>query len=213
VLSGSRDISEVLGLDLGVRVPSPDVLPTVFFAAMAGRTASFDEGSFERWQHQMEQGDPRVEFARQLVFDDLLPVEFSRLEKVSLGSLAARGPAWVVAGSELWADRPVVALGIVVAGEFGASLSVLFTASAHRPPRPRSTTQDAYSKCHPTGSRPRIDAKPMSPVWRVQGALGAVEHLRRTLALSTRRNRRSGVPLCARVDRGCSQPAGAYYCC
>jgi hypothetical protein len=120
VPSGSRDISEVLGLDLGVRVPSPDVLPTVFFAAMAGRTASFDEGSFERWQHQMEQGDPRVEFARQLVFDDLLPVESSRLEKVSLGSLAVRGPAWVVAGSELWADRPVAALGIVVAGEFGA---------------------------------------------------------------------------------------------
>jgi hypothetical protein len=120
VPSGSRDISEVLGLELGVPVPSPDLLPTVFFAAMAGRTASFDEGSFERWQSQMEPGEPHAEFARQLVFHDLLPVESSPLEKVSPASLAARGPAYVVAASALWADQPVAALGIVVAGEFGA---------------------------------------------------------------------------------------------
>lgn len=120
VPSGSRDIAEVLGLELGVQVPSPDLLPTVFFAAMAGRTATFDEGSFERWRRQMEPGDPRADFARQLAFDDLLPVESSPLEKVSLESLAVRGPAYVVAGSELWAERPVAALGVVAAGEFGA---------------------------------------------------------------------------------------------
>jgi hypothetical protein len=115
-----RDITDVLGLELGVPVPSPDQLPTVFFAAIAGRTATFDPGSFERWERQMEPGDPRADFARRLSFEDLMPVETSPLTKVSLASLAVRGPAWVVAGSQMWADRPFQALGIVVAGEFGA---------------------------------------------------------------------------------------------
>ena len=37
-----------------------------------------------------------------------------------LEALAVRGPAWVVAGSQAWLDHPVHALGVVVAGEFGA---------------------------------------------------------------------------------------------
>lgn len=115
-----RDVSDVLGLERGVLVPSPDQLPTVFFAAIAGRTATFDAGSFERWERQMDPADPRVDFARRLVFEDLLPVEASPLTKVSLESLAVRGPAWVVAGSQVWLDHPVQALGVIVAGEIGA---------------------------------------------------------------------------------------------
>lgn len=116
----SGDLTEVLGLDLGVQVPTPDDLPAVLFASMSGRTASFDSGSFARWNRQMEPGDPRSDFARRMAFDPVLPIENSPIVKDSLAGLATRGPAWVIAGSQVWAERPVAALGIVVAGEFGA---------------------------------------------------------------------------------------------
>jgi hypothetical protein len=115
-----RDAVYVLGLAPGIPVASPDQLPSVFFASMAGRVAPFDPGSFGRWERQMDPGDPRTGFARQLAFDDLLPVESSPLAKVSLASLAVRGPAWVIASSQAAAEHPFTALGVVVAGEFGA---------------------------------------------------------------------------------------------
>lgn len=112
-------VDDLLGLRLGVPVPSAVELPSVFFAAMAGRVVPFDEGSFERWQRQMEEGD-LAEFARDLAFCDVIPVETSPLATVSAASLTARGPAWVVAGSQMWAEHPFQALGVVIAGEFGA---------------------------------------------------------------------------------------------
>jgi hypothetical protein len=115
-----EQVEDVLGVRLGVPVPSAEELPSVFFAAMAGRIAEFDEGSFERWQRQMQEGDRRAEFARELAFTDLIPLETSPLAKVSAASLTVRGPAWVIAGSQMWADHPLQALGVVIAGEFGA---------------------------------------------------------------------------------------------
>jgi hypothetical protein len=117
---GVVDISEALGVELGVPVLSPDQWAAVFFAAMVGRVAAFDDQSFDRWQQQMRPDDPRVVFARALVFDDLIPLENSPLTKDSLASLSVRGSAWVVAGSQVWTDHPVRALGVVLVGEFGA---------------------------------------------------------------------------------------------
>src|SRR5438128_5319695 len=55
-------VDVVLGLRVGVPVPSPDDIPEVFFASLAGRVVPFDDFSFARWRAQRLEvaGDPRA---------------------------------------------------------------------------------------------------------------------------------------------------------
>lgn len=113
------EFTEMLGVRPGPTVPNVEALPTVFFASMAGRGAIFDEGSFGRWERQMHEvaQDPRVRFANDLVFADLIPVEQSALRKLSLASIVTRGTAFVIATDQAIAGHPLEAIGVLALGE------------------------------------------------------------------------------------------------
>src|SRR6266508_2638420 len=114
-------VDQVLGLRVGVPVPSPDDLSDVFFASLAGRVASFDDFSFERWRSQRLEvaDDPRARFAVELTQTEFVAVEESPLNGATLAQLAARGTAWTVGGVQVSIGHPWTGLGVVILGEFG----------------------------------------------------------------------------------------------
>lgn len=114
-------VAEVLGLSLGVPVPTPDDISEVFFASLAGRVVPFDEFSFERWRSQRLEvaGDPRARFAVELAQSEFVAIEESPLNGATLAGLAARGATWTVGGVQALAGHPWTGLGVVILGEFG----------------------------------------------------------------------------------------------
>jgi hypothetical protein len=114
-------VAEVLGLSVGVPVPTPDDIPEVFFASLAGRVVPFDDFSFERWRAQRLEvaGDPRARFAVELAQRQFVAIEESPLSGATLAGLAARGTTWTVGGVQAFAGHPWTGLGVVILGEFG----------------------------------------------------------------------------------------------
>jgi hypothetical protein len=114
-------VEEVLGLRVGVPIPTPDEISEVFFASLAGRVVGFDEFSFERWRAQRleRSGDPHAQFALELAQREFVTVEESPLSGATLSGLAARGGAWTVGGVQAVSGHPWTGLGVVILGEFG----------------------------------------------------------------------------------------------
>lgn len=114
-------VSEVLGLSVGVPVPTPDNIPDIFFASLAGRVVAFDDFSFARWRAQRLEipDDPRARFAVELAQTEFVAVEESPLNGATLAALAVRGTTWTVGGVQAFAGHPWTGLGVVVLGEFG----------------------------------------------------------------------------------------------
>ena len=112
---------EYLGVRVGVPVPSPDDIPEVFFASLAGRVAPFDEFSFDRWRSQRLErpDDPWSQFAVELSRMEFVAVEQSPLNGASLTSLATRGTSYTIAGWEALVGHPFRGLGILIVGQFG----------------------------------------------------------------------------------------------
>jgi hypothetical protein len=107
--------SDVLGIRLGVPIPEPEGLVDVLFAALQGRTYSFDPESFDRWRPRwVGQQTEESLFAQELVFGERTPVATSPLRLESMASLASRGEAYVANGAEWAFAHPLQALGIVV---------------------------------------------------------------------------------------------------
>lgn len=108
----------VLGVRLGVRIPDPDGLVDVLYAALQGRVYTFDPESFGRWR-QRWQADPseRSRFAQDLVFGERTPVSESPLRTESMAYLMERGEAYVAGGAEWVFDHPFDALGVVILAE------------------------------------------------------------------------------------------------
>jgi hypothetical protein len=123
-------LPELLGLRVGVPVPSPEDIVEVFFASLAGRIVPFDEFSFERWRRQRIEGqaDAQARFAVEFATQEFAVVEESPLSGSSLTGLAARGAAWTVGGWQAVADHPVRGLGVVIVGEFGVVLATALQA-------------------------------------------------------------------------------------
>jgi hypothetical protein len=116
---------EILGVRLGVPVPTPDDIAEVFFASLAGRVVPFDDFSFERWRDQrLSYPDPRMAtFATSFATSEFAAVEESPLNGASLVDLVGRGTAWTVAGGQALTDHPFRGLGVLIIGEFGLALA------------------------------------------------------------------------------------------
>jgi hypothetical protein len=106
---------QVLGVEVGVRIPDADGLVDVLFASAAGRTYSFDEGSFRRWRRQWS-GQPTEQsaFAQEMVFGECTPVSESPLRAETMAALLERGEAYVANGATWMYAHPFQGLGVVV---------------------------------------------------------------------------------------------------
>lgn len=87
-------IAEYLGLQVGVRVPTPNIAEV--FASLAGRVVPFDDFAFERWRAQRlgRPDDPRARFAVELTHTEFVTIEESPLNGATLAQLASRGTPW-----------------------------------------------------------------------------------------------------------------------
>jgi hypothetical protein len=111
--------ADILDVRLGVPIRTPDDIPEVFFASLAGRVVPFDDFSFERWRAQRDINDPRSQFAVELATMEFVAVEESPLNGTSLTSLATRGSAYTIGGWQAIGGHPWLGLGILVLGQFG----------------------------------------------------------------------------------------------
>jgi hypothetical protein len=118
-------LSELLGVGVGVSIPSPDDIVEVFYASLVGRVVPFDDFSFERWRSQRieRQAEAQARFAVEFATQEFAVVEESPLDGSSLTGLATRGAAWTVGGWQAVADHPLRGLGVVIVGEFGIVLA------------------------------------------------------------------------------------------
>jgi hypothetical protein len=111
---------ELLGIDVGLRVPDEDGLADVLYAALQGRIYSFGADSFETWRaRRRDDHSERASFAHELAFGERVPVTSSPLHTDSLARLFTRGSAWTAGGLSGMANDPLHALGLVVATEAG----------------------------------------------------------------------------------------------
>jgi hypothetical protein len=126
------DITEALGVRLGVPVRTVDEIQDLLFASLSGRVVPFDSGSFDRWrlQRMASGGSPDAVFAEQLATADVVPVASSPIRGTSLSSLVAQGAAWTISGADMVFHDPLQGLGLLVLSEVG--LTVASVIRAHR---------------------------------------------------------------------------------
>lgn len=126
------DVTEELGVQLGVPVHTEDELQDLLFASLSGRVVPFDAGSFDRWRPQRiaSGGSLDAIFAEQLATAEVVPVASSPIKGASLSSLVAQGAAWTISGADIVFHDPLQGLGLLVLSEVG--LTVASVIRAHR---------------------------------------------------------------------------------
>lgn len=125
------DAFELLELQPGAPVETPDEVQDLLFASLAGRVYPFDAGSFDRWrpQRMAVQGSADAVFAQQLATSDLVPVSSSPIHGVSLTTLVAQGSAWAVSGADMVFHSPLQGLGLLVVAELGLTVAAVSRAA------------------------------------------------------------------------------------
>src|SRR5262249_26474464 len=126
------DVTEALGVRLGVSVSTVDEVQDLLFASLSGRVVPFDVGSFDRWRPQRvaSAGSADAVFSGQLGTADVVPVSSSPIKGTSLGALVAQGAAWTISGADMVFHDPLQGLGLLVLSEVG--LTVASVIRAHR---------------------------------------------------------------------------------
>jgi hypothetical protein len=126
------DVTEALGVRLGIPVRTVDEIQDLLFASLSGRVVPFDSGSFDRWRPQRvaSGGSADAVFAEQLATAEVVPVSSSPIKGTSLASLVAQGAAWTISGADIVFHDPLQGLGLLVFSEIG--LTVASVIRAHR---------------------------------------------------------------------------------
>jgi hypothetical protein len=114
-------LADALDVRLGVPLRTPDDVPEVFFASMAGRVTPFDQFSAERWRAQRlnRLDTPEAQFAIELATMEFVAIEESPLNGSSLTSLITRGAGYTIGGWEAMTGHPFMGLGVLIVGQFG----------------------------------------------------------------------------------------------